>query len=110
MNEIIDELENIKNKKYLVIVEGKKDKSSLEYFGLYNILTLKNKPLFEIIESVNYNDVVILTDLDHEGRKMFSKLNYQLQRSGIKVHNKIRNLIFRSKIRQIEGLKNYSIL
>ena len=105
--EIIKELERIKESNYLVIVEGIKDKKALENFGLENIIYLKNKPLFEIIESVNEKNIIILTDLDTEGKKLFSKLRYNLQKKGIKLDNKLRNLLFKTKLRNIEGLTNY---
>ena len=109
MKEILEELKTVKERNYLVIVEGKKDKNSLEVFGINNVTILKNKPLFEIIENVNEKEVVILTDLDLEGRKLYSKLRFGLQRKGIKVNNKLRELLFRTKLRNIEGLKNFSI-
>ena len=93
---IKEEISKIKQNNYLVIVEGKKDKKAL-----------KNKPIFEIIESINGKDIVILTDLDSEGKKLFNKLRHQLQRRGVKLHNKLRNLLFKTKLRHIEGLINY---
>ena len=105
--QILQELERIRENNYLVIVEGKKDRKALENFGLKNIIYLKNKPLFEIIESVNSKEVIILTDLDLEGRKLFSKLRFNLQKRGVKLDNKLRNLLFKSKLRQIEGLITY---
>jgi|SRR3989344_2583438 len=103
--EILKELEKIKNK--LVIVEGIKDKKALEYFGIKKIIYLKNRPLFEIIENINEGEVVILTDLDTEGRKLYNKFRFQLQKKGVKIDNKLRNLLFKSKLRHIEGLAKY---
>ena len=104
---ILRDLENIKHNNYLVIVEGKKDKKALNEFGITNVVFLENRPLFEVIENVNYGDVVILTDLDVEGKKLFNKLRYHLQRKGVKLHNQIRGTLFRSKLRHIEGLITY---
>ena len=107
--EILEELENIKEKNYLIIVEGKKDKNALNSFHICNVITLENRPLFEIVESIDEKEVVILTDLDSEGKKLYAKLRHELQKKGIKVHNKIRNLLFKSKLRTIEGLDTYLI-
>ena len=104
---IKEEISKIKQNNYLVIVEGKKDKKALNELGITNVIFLKNKPIFEIIESINGKDIVILTDLDSEGKKLFNKLRHQLQRRGVKLHNKLRNLLFKTKLRHIEGLINY---
>ncbi len=105
--EIKEEISKIIENKYLVIVEGKKDKESLNNLGIENIVCIKNRPLFAVIESLNEEEIVILTDLDSEGRKLFSKLRYFLQRRGIKLHNNLRNVLFRSRLRNIEGLDSY---
>lgn len=106
--EIIREnLSEIKDNNYLVIVEGKKDKKALSYFGIEKIMPLDNKPLFKIVEEINEKDVVILTDLDAEGKKLFNKFRYQLQRRGIRLHNNIRNSLFKTKLRNVEGLISY---
>lgn len=101
-----DFLDIIKNN-YLVVVEGKKDKMALNSLGVRNVITLKNRPLFEVVEKINEKDVVILTDLDAEGRRLFSKLRHHLQRSGVRIHNKVREDLFRTRIRCIECLADY---
>ena len=114
MNKKIVELniliEKIKTSNTLIIVEGKKDKIALQKLGLTNIIELNKKPLFQIVEDVaDYNDeCVILTDLDKEGKQLYSKLNSNLQRNGVKVNNKFRNFLFKhTKLRQIEGIDSY---
>ncbi len=107
MEEILKEIEKIRKNNFLIIAEGKKDISALKILGLKNVISLKNKPLFEVIEEIRSKDIVILTDLDTEGRKIFSKLRCGLQKNGIRVHNKLRNLLFKTKLRNIEGLDSY---
>ena len=114
MNSNIEEfnilIDKIKNSNTLVIVEGKKDKIALQKLGLSNIIELSKKPIFQIVEDIaNSNDeCVILTDLDKEGKQLYSKLNSNLQRNGVKVNNKFREfLVKHSKLRQIEGLYSY---
>ena len=114
MNKKIDELqvfiENIKNSNILVIVEGKKDKIALQKLGLNNIIELSKKPIFQIVEDIaNSNDeCIILTDLDKEGKQLYSKLNSNLQKNGVKVNNKFREFLFKhTKLRQIEGIDTY---
>lgn len=106
-NQIQEEIEKIIENKSLVIVEGKKDRESLINLGINNVICLKNKPLFEFVENLNEKDIVILTDLDLEGRKLFGKLRHLLQRRGFNINNNLRNVLFRSKLRCIEGLDTY---
>jgi len=108
MNDLDDFIEKLKQVK-LIIVEGKKDKAALEKFGIKNIFVL-NGPLYKNIEDISYKykEVVILTDLDKEGRKLFSRLNSRLQERGIKVDNSFREFLFKeTKLRQIEGIDSY---
>ena len=93
----------------LIIVEGKKDKTALESLGIKNIYVLKG-PLYENIEKISkkHKQVVILTDLDYEGRKIFSRLNSRLQERGVNVNNSFREFLFKeTKLRQIEGIVRY---
>mgnify|MGYP001616541408 CR=1 FL=1 len=94
-----------------VVVEGKKDKEALEKFGINGkrIFVLNKKPLFAVAEELakDYSEAMILTDLDFEGKKLYGKLNTQLQQLGVKVDNNFRNFLFKhTKLRQIEGLSN----
>jgi len=114
MNKNIEELnffiERIKNSNVLVIVEGKKDKIALNKLGITNITELSRKPLFQIVEEIaNSNEeCIILTDLDKEGKQIYSKLYSDLQKNGVKINNKFREFLFKhTKLRQIEGIDTY---
>ena len=114
MNKKIDELnsfiEKIINSNALVIVEGKKDRSALEKFGIKNIIELTKKPLFQIVEevSISTDECIILTDLDKKGKEIYGKLSSDLQKSGVRVNNKFREFLFKhTKLRQIEGIGSY---
>jgi len=98
----------VRDRGWLVLVEGKKDKRALEECGLSNIKTL-DKPLYAIVEEVaaSEKEVVVLTDLDKEGRKLYARLASDLQQRGVTIHNELRELLFRTKLRQIEGLQTY---
>lgn len=108
--EIQSFIEKIKDSNTLIIVEGKKDRTALQKLGIKNIVELSKKPLFQIVEDIaNSNDeCIILTDLDKEGKQLYSKLNSNLQKNGVKVDNKFRNFLFKhTKLRQIEGIDLY---
>jgi 5S rRNA maturation endonuclease (ribonuclease M5) len=101
-------LENLRNSKKLIIVEGKKDKAALEKLGVTNVVAILRKPLFSFIESVEAEEVIILTDLDPEGKKLYGILKQGLQEKGIKIDTYFREYLFKkSKISQIEGLVHY---
>jgi 5S rRNA maturation endonuclease (ribonuclease M5) len=95
-----------KEKGSLVIVEGKKDKAALEELGFSNIIIL-NKPLYEIVEKINAKRVLVLTDLDKEGKQIYAKLKKDLNKLGVVVDDRLRNLLFKTELRQIEGLTSY---
>lgn len=110
LEDINAQIEKIKNSDIPIIVEGKKDRAALEKFGIGNIVELNKKPLFQIVEDISSsnNECVILTDLDKEGKLLYSKLNSQLQKNGVKVNDKFREFLFKhTKLRQIEGLDSY---
>lgn len=101
-------LDDIREKGLLVLVEGPKDRSALERFGVTNVLCIK-KPLFAVVEEIaeRAKEVVILTDLDAEGRRLFARLRRDVQKFGVRVDNRLREVLFKTKLRQVEGLPSY---
>lgn len=101
---ISQEIERINSVNLPVIVEGRKDKKSLQELGLNNIIMLNSKPLFEIVESINSKKVVLLTDLDAEGKKLYGMLKSGLTSHGIQTDDQLRRLLLKAKVVQIESL------
>lgn len=111
MEKVLYELNRLKQQEIAFIVEGKKDKKALQKFGIKNIHILNKKPIFAVVEDIleKEKECVILTDLDKEGRRLYAKLRKELNRFGIKTHDKIRTLLFKkTKLRQVEGLASYT--
>jgi 5S rRNA maturation endonuclease (ribonuclease M5) len=105
LDDLLKELETLKNSKKVILVEGKKDQLVLEKFGIKSI-TLK-KPLFSVVETIE-KECIILTDLDKEGRRLYSILRKNLEKRKVKIDNRFRVfLIKRTKLKQIEGLDTY---
>ena len=107
--ELLSELEKIKLYGKPIIVEGKKDKEALMKLGMTNIFTIK-EPLFKLCENLSkkYKDVIILTDLDKEGKRLYSKLKENLERNGVKVDDSFRIFLFKeTRLTQIEGINKY---
>jgi len=102
-------IEKLRESDKFILVEGKKDKAALEFLGCTNVITLK-KPLYAVVEEIVglTREIIILTDLDKEGKFLYARLNHDLQRHGVKVDRFFRQFLFRnSKLRQIEGLPRY---
>ena len=87
--EIYEILEEMKSSNILVIVEGKKDKSALKSFGIENVMVLK-KALHEVIEEAaeSNKEIILLTDLDKEGKQLYGRLNSGLQKYGVRIDHK----------------------
>ena len=92
-----------------VIVEGPNDKKSLESFGVTRIITVKRRAIYKIVESIpKGSSIAILTDLDSEGKKIYSMLNKEFSQRGVHIDNKLRDFLFKNTdLRQIEGLKRF---
>ena len=101
--EITEEMARIAESGTQIIVEGKKDKASLIGLGLTKIITL-DKPLYAVAESIEAKEVLILTDLDAEGRKIYHKLKSWLSSRGVNVDNRLRLMLFKAKVQNIESL------
>lgn len=101
MDDLTKEFKQLNGK--TVIVEGIKDKKALKEFGVTNVITL-NKSIFEIIDNADYDEVVILTDLDKHGRKLYSILKEGFERKGVRVDNRLRVKLFENQVCTIESL------
>ncbi|MFH1399111.1 MAG: hypothetical protein ABIG95_03290 [Candidatus Woesearchaeota archaeon] len=98
----------LRNYKGTIVVEGIKDQQALRELGI-DSLSLKG-PLFELVENVatQGTKVLILTDLDKEGRKLYGKLKKDFVRHGVVIDSFFREWLFKNtKLRQIEGLVTY---
>ncbi len=109
--EIIDEIRRARENGFLVIVEGKKDRIALEQLGLSRIFVLNEggMGLYERIEEISPDKktIVILTDLDKKGRKLYKLLKNELSKRGLKINNHLRDLLVRMKISHVEGLATF---
>lgn len=107
MNSLEDWFENLSSTNKLIIVEGKKDKKVLQELGCKKVITISNS-LFLTLDKIESKEVIILTDLDKEGKKFYSIIKKTLQKKGIKIDNKFREFLFNNtEISHIEGIKNY---
>lgn len=105
LQEIFDEIE------VRVIVEGESDRSTLTDFGIEDVIPLNGKPLYKVASSVSkdFDEALVLTDFDKEGRKISKKLNSFLTSFGVvpknKTRGKIKRVVTKKGISAIENLK-----
>ncbi len=98
--------DELKNSGKLVLVEGSKDANALKRLGITKIMTVSQKANFQVVESITDHEVVILTDIDQEGRKYYHNLKHHLQRKGVKIDKRFREfLIKNTKVSYIESIK-----
>ncbi len=101
----LDLIENIKNEKFLVVVEGKRDKKVLMELGIENVITL-----YELINEanlfLNHKKAIILTDNDKKGKKLYKFVRRILESEGIIINDLYRIRFFRYfKTVRIEDLE-----
>jgi len=110
---------NFKNKieKYFdlpIVVEGKKDVSSLEIVGFKKIYAINQNSasLGERAEQIaaeigGKSEICILTDFDKKGKELYFLLKKLFQEQGMGIDNGLRSLLFRAGISHIEGLGRF---
>ena len=111
MDTLLGLIEDIKKSGSLILVEGKKDRKALEKIGIppKMIYEMTGKYIEKAVEELrDEKEVLILTDLDPRGRKLYSRLDHYFSQIGVKVDNTFRNFLFKeTNLRQIEGIATY---
>lgn len=110
LKEWLDSLrETSKQEDTCILVEGKRDFHKLSSFGIKNILTLKGRKFYDVVEDIveNYNRCIILFDLDKHGEKMTAKFYNLLTAEGIEVDLSFREFL---KILNFVEIENITLL
>jgi len=104
-NEFITRLREA-SRRYPVLVEGKRDLFTLKRFGIKNVYTLSGQNYFDLVESLpeDTERVVLLTDVDKQGERIFKKLSEVLGRYNIEVDGSFREYLRRLGIEEVEEL------
>jgi 5S rRNA maturation endonuclease (ribonuclease M5) len=82
------------------IVEGKKDKKALEYFGIKNIKMVHGKPLAQLAATIDSN-AILLVDFDRTGRLLAKRLSELLKNESVNA-----DLDYRRKLRKYSKIDN----
>jgi 5S rRNA maturation endonuclease (ribonuclease M5) len=114
--ELLERLAKETAKGTLIIVEGRKDVSSLRKLGIEgNIVSAKTrgKSILDIlgeVEKLGSLEIVVLMDFDRRGRELSKRLVQGFERMRIKPNlvfwNALRRLVGR-EVKDIEGLASY---
>lgn len=113
LTELLNEIQKAIDENHIVIVEGAKDKKALEQLGFQNIIVLHGRAFYKKIEEILTmtskfgKEVIILTDLDRKGKQFYTAIKKELTREGIKINDRLRELLFKEKISHIEGLATF---
>ncbi|MBI5002642.1 toprim domain-containing protein [Candidatus Woesearchaeota archaeon] len=114
IEEIIEKIkEEIEEDRLIILVEGKKDKAALMHLDIKEkVFILNGKDIWNRLEEIaNKNQkkhILILTDFDKEGKKLYGKIIKDCERLGMKIDKKYREFFQkRTKVSQIEGLDTY---
>lgn len=98
---IIDCIEIIEQNSGVIIVEGKRDAETLEFFKIPKdfIIIKSGFSLFDLVDQIKekrYKQVIILFDFDREGKKLYLSLKRELLiHKDIDVNNRIRGDLYR---------------
>lgn len=102
-----------KSQKYLVVVEGKKDKKALEELGFPFIFVLNEdgKSLHEKIEEIEElagkKKVCVLTDLDKKGKQLYLLMKKELSMRNVRMDNTLRGILLGNHVSHVEGLARF---
>ena len=103
-----------KYKEYVIIVEGKKDVSSLKALGFEKVFPIHQTsiPLRQSVEEIilkteKKDKICILTDFDKRGKKLYMELKPIFQELGAHLDSTLRGILLKAGISHIEGLHKF---
>jgi len=109
LHEIYQFIERLKKKssKIPVIVEGKRDYWILHKLGVKNIYTISGKRYTDLLGELpeTTDEVILLTDLDKQGEKIFKTLKKLFENSNLKVDCSFREELKKFDIQEVEELR-----
>ncbi|MFC2162049.1 topoisomerase [Candidatus Altiarchaeota archaeon] len=94
-----------------IIVEGRKDREALEYLGVKEQIIELNKgvALLDIVEAIqDLGYVIILTDMDQQGKILRKKLHKLFNLYGLREDVRPRELFARLHLSHVEGLTGFA--
>ncbi len=100
-----------KYKSYVIIVEGKKDVSSLKALGFQRVHAIHEPgvPIKVRMEQIaqqlmKKDKVCILTDFDKKGKSLYLLIKQIGQELGLNLDSSLRGLLLKAQVSHVEGL------
>jgi 5S rRNA maturation endonuclease (ribonuclease M5) len=112
IQEVLDDLAGRAGEGAIIMVEGPRDKASLEALGIRgSIVMTSQKQLFNLAESLShYKDIIVLSDWDKRGEEVARNAEVFLKSNGAHPdcgpRKKLR-LLTKKEITDVEGLHGY---
>jgi 5S rRNA maturation endonuclease (ribonuclease M5) len=112
IQEVLDELAGRAEQGAVILVEGRRDRASLEALGIHGrIVTTSQKQLFNLAEHVSqYKDVIVLPDWDERGEEVARRAEVFLKSNGARPdcgpRKKLR-LLTKKEVMDVESLHSY---
>jgi 5S rRNA maturation endonuclease (ribonuclease M5) len=110
---ILDELANRAAEGAVILVEGRRDKASLEALGVKgNIVMTSQRQLFNLAECVSrqHKDIIILSDWDARGEEVARSaeafLKSNCARPDVEIRRRLR-LLTKKEVMDVESLYGY---
>ncbi len=113
IQEVLDDLAARAEQGAVILVEGRRDKASLEALGIRGrIVMTSQKRLLSLAESLSRQafDIIILSDWDERGEEVARNAEIFLKSSGARPDCEPRKrlrLLTKKEVRDIEGLHGY---
>ncbi len=76
----------------VILVEGRSDQAALAALGIPS--KPLHHPLYAIVESIRTKNVIILTDRDAHGERLYRQLKHACIHQGIRVDDRLREAFF----------------
>jgi 5S rRNA maturation endonuclease (ribonuclease M5) len=80
------------SEKNLIVVEGKKDKEPLQELNIKNVYAIHE---ISRIDTSYFKEVLILTDRDRKGKKIYKYLYHYFTSEGLVINEKLREEFFK---------------
>ncbi len=95
-----------RSKEVPIVVEGKNDERVLRRFGIKNVITLSGKNYHDLLEEIpeETTEVVLLTDVDKQGEKIFRTLKKLFESQNLKVDGSLREYLRKLDVEEVEDL------
>ncbi|ATU09202.1 hypothetical protein BKM01_01680 [Methanohalophilus portucalensis] len=113
LDELLKELIKCSDEGDIILVEGKRDVSSLRSLGIHGIIKkVTHIPLLDLSEKLRDMDrcVIILTDWDRRGNILADKISSDLEYMDVDVDTSIRNRLVslvQKEIKDVESLDSH---